>query len=79
MKKIIKFIFVTLFILFLVDCLWTMIQTKDGLDSPLWLQIVYLLAYLVSAIGAYKEKWFGFFIAFLFGVMIMIASIIITF
>ncbi|HHQ0953286.1 TPA: hypothetical protein ACSK9D_003064, partial [Listeria innocua] len=61
MKKIIKFIFVTLFILFLVDCLRVMIQTKDGLDSPLWLQIVYLLAYLVSAIGAYKEKWFGFF------------------
>ncbi|ELY0461960.1 hypothetical protein [Listeria innocua] len=78
MKKIIKVIFVTLFILFLVNNLRVMIQTKEGLDSPLWLQIVYLLAYLVSAIGAYKEKWFGFFIAFLFGVMIMIASIIIT-
>ncbi|EAF6989502.1 TPA_asm: hypothetical protein GZN91_15070, partial [Listeria monocytogenes] len=61
MKKIIKIIFVTLFVLFLLNTLWTMIQTKQGLDSSIWLQLVYLLFYLVSAIAAYKEKWFGFF------------------
>ncbi|EGT2108935.1 hypothetical protein I2K52_002992, partial [Listeria monocytogenes] len=60
MKKIIKIIFVTLFVLFLLNTLWTMIQTKQGLDSSIWLQLVYLLFYLVSAIAAYKEKWFGF-------------------
>ncbi|EJD7574026.1 hypothetical protein M2U24_002838, partial [Listeria monocytogenes] len=59
MKKIIKIIFVTLFVLFLLNTLWTMIQTKQGLDSSIWLQLVYLLFYLVSAIAAYKEKWFG--------------------
>ncbi|HEL9120382.1 TPA: hypothetical protein U0H16_002865, partial [Listeria monocytogenes] len=65
MKKIIKIIFVTLFVLFLLNTLWTMIQTKQGLDSSIWLQLVYLLFYLVSAIAAYKEKWFGFFASFL--------------
>ncbi|EJD7571214.1 hypothetical protein M2U21_002961, partial [Listeria monocytogenes] len=64
MKKIIKIIFVTLFVLFLLNTLWTMIQTKQGLDSSIWLQLVYLLFYLVSAIAAYKEKWFGFFASF---------------
>ncbi|EFH1039864.1 TPA: hypothetical protein NOV31_002908, partial [Listeria monocytogenes] len=68
MKKIIKIIFVTLFVLFLLNTLWTMIQTKQGLDSSIWLQLVYLLFYLVSAIAAYKEKWFGFFASFLMGV-----------
>ncbi|EAG4439397.1 hypothetical protein CA382_15745, partial [Listeria monocytogenes] len=61
----IKIIFVTLFVLFLLNTLWTMIQTKQGLDSSIWLQLVYLLFYLVSAIAAYKEKWFGFFASFL--------------
>ncbi|EAH3978644.1 hypothetical protein D6321_14910 [Listeria monocytogenes] len=78
MKKIIKIIFVTLFVLFLLNTLWTMIQTKQGLDSSIWLQLVYLLFYLVSAIAAYKEKWFGFFASFLMGVGIMLASIIIS-
>ncbi|EAF6373015.1 hypothetical protein ASL23_15280, partial [Listeria monocytogenes] len=64
----IKIIFVTLFVLFLLNTLWTMIQTKQGLDSSIWLQLVYLLFYLVSAIAAYKEKWFGFFASFLMGV-----------
>ncbi|EAF6917375.1 hypothetical protein ATS95_12520, partial [Listeria monocytogenes] len=77
MKKIIKIIFVTLFVLFLLNTLWTMIQTKQGLDSSIWLQLVYLLFYLVSAIAAYKEKWFGFFASFLMGVGVMLASIII--
>ncbi|MCP7889973.1 hypothetical protein JKQ82_15125, partial [Listeria monocytogenes] len=76
MKKIIKIIFVTLFVLFLLNTLWTMIQTKQGLDSSIWLQLVYLLFYLVSAIAAYKEKWFGFFASFLMGVGVMLASII---
>ncbi|EKP3903483.1 hypothetical protein P1691_003072, partial [Listeria monocytogenes] len=71
MKKIIKIIFVTLFVLFLLNTLWTMIQTKQGLDSSIWLQLVYLLFYLVSAIAAYKEKWFGFFASFLMGVGVM--------
>ncbi|EAG7296572.1 hypothetical protein BLH00_14985, partial [Listeria monocytogenes] len=74
MKKIIKIIFVTLFVLFLLNTLWTMIQTKQGLDSSIWLQLVYLLFYLVSAIAAYKEKWFGFFASFLMGVGVMLAS-----
>ncbi|EAW0583578.1 hypothetical protein EBM49_14215, partial [Listeria monocytogenes] len=78
MKKIIKIIFVTLFVLFLLNTLWTMIQTKQGLDSSIWLQLVYLLFYLVSAIAAYKEKWFGFFASFLMGVGVMLASIIIS-
>ncbi|ECR2464380.1 hypothetical protein F1F72_15220, partial [Listeria monocytogenes] len=73
MKKIIKIIFVTLFVLFLLNTLWTMIQTKQGLDSSIWLQLVYLLFYLVSAIAAYKEKWFGFFASFLMGVGVMLA------
>ncbi|EAC8259143.1 TPA: hypothetical protein KZH96_002901, partial [Listeria monocytogenes] len=72
MKKIIKIIFVTLFVLFLLNTLWTMIQTKQGLDSSIWLQLVYLLFYLVSAIAAYKEKWFGFFASFLMGVGVML-------
>ncbi|EAC3281803.1 hypothetical protein F2B63_10150 [Listeria monocytogenes] len=74
----IKIIFVTLFVLFLLNTLWTMIQTKQGLDSSIWLQLVYLLFYLVSAIAAYKEKWFGFFASFLMGVGVMLASIIIS-
>ncbi|HEM0255435.1 TPA: hypothetical protein U0S79_000033 [Listeria monocytogenes] len=78
MKKIIKIIFVTLFVLFLLNTLWTMIQTKQGLDSSIWLQLVYLLFYLVSAIAAYKEKWFGFFASFLMGVGVMLAIIIIS-
>ncbi|AGR03131.1 hypothetical protein T283_06050 [Listeria monocytogenes N53-1] len=27
--------------LFLLDTLWTMIQTKEGVDSPLWLPLFY--------------------------------------
>ncbi|EAF6986457.1 hypothetical protein ATS97_16425, partial [Listeria monocytogenes] len=61
-----------------LNTLWTMIQTKQGLDSSIWLQLVYLLFYLVSAIAAYKEKWFGFFASFLMGVGVMLASIIIS-
>ncbi|EOB8389523.1 hypothetical protein ACG9H8_000048 [Listeria monocytogenes] len=78
MKKIIKIILIALFLLFLLDTLWTMIQTKEGMDSPLWFQLFYLVVYSVSAIAAYKEKWFGFFASFLVGVGVMVVSIIIS-
>ncbi|ECJ9746157.1 hypothetical protein FQR52_06265 [Listeria monocytogenes] len=78
MKKIIKITLIVLFLLFLLDNLWMMVQTKQGLDSPIWLQIVFLLVYIISAITTYKGKWFGFFASFLMGIGIMLVSIIIS-
>ncbi|MBC1568765.1 hypothetical protein HCJ20_07610 [Listeria sp. FSL L7-1425] len=78
MKKIIKIVLIGLFMLFLLNSLWTMIQTKEGMSSPLWLQLVYLLIYAVSAFATYKEKWYGFFVAFVFGIVVMVVSIIIS-
>ncbi|MBC2329780.1 hypothetical protein QJV03_06965 [Listeria swaminathanii] len=78
MKKIIKIVLIGLFMLFLLNSLWTMIQTKEGLDSPFWLQLFYLLVYVVSAIATYREKWYGFAVAFLLGIVVMLVSIIIS-
>ncbi|MBC1353936.1 hypothetical protein ACYRFF_00255 [Listeria welshimeri] len=79
MKKIIKIILIASFILFLFNNMWTMFKTKEGIDSPLWIQFALLISYLASAIVTYKSKWFGFFSIFVVGVLLMLVSILVSF
>lgn len=78
MKKIVSTSLLILFLLFISYSIYTMIINKDGIDSPIWFQVILGLCFLLVGISNYQQKRYWVVITSIFGVIFVSASIIIS-
>ncbi|AIS58579.1 Uncharacterised protein [Listeria ivanovii subsp. londoniensis] len=78
MKKIVSTSLLILFLLFISYSIYTMIIKKDGIDSPIWFQVILGLCFLLVGISNYQQKRYWVVITSIFGVIFVSASIIIS-